>query len=281
MSAKLSLESQTLPRTRQWTDDRSGGVQGAYCPSHDGSEWCNGQCTPVSVLFGCSMIEECLGPMGSFANSSTVQKNDYPGLGAWTYVFNWTLSASNLFVELADSVMGAGRSMPCLRVTHGGSPRTTVWLDMGPLTPRGFSDHGQPIFMPPLYMFLMLRIPEYGSEVMEVTRVGFAIDVWSLTVDAKVDYAGAAAKPHTSFLGLTRVPDGCPQGARKVGRCDEHKGEADWCAVDLTVIKHTQPHGYYTRTLLGATPDDLEHESTIKLQLCPFCARHYEAIIDP
>ncbi|KAH9173003.1 hypothetical protein EDB89DRAFT_2069233 [Lactarius sanguifluus] len=34
---------------------------------------------------------------------------------------------------------------------------------------------------------LTLRIPEYGSEVMEVTRVVFAID-WSLvTVDAKVD----------------------------------------------------------------------------------------------
>ena len=34
---------------------------------------------------------------------------------------------------------------------------------------------------------LALRIPEYGSEAMEITRVGSTIDVLSLTVDAKVD----------------------------------------------------------------------------------------------
>jgi len=34
---------------------------------------------------------------------------------------------------------------------------------------------------------LALHIPEYGSEAMEITRVGSAIDVWSLAVDGKVD----------------------------------------------------------------------------------------------
>jgi len=34
---------------------------------------------------------------------------------------------------------------------------------------------------------LALRIPEYGSEAMEITRIGSTIDVWSLAVDAKVD----------------------------------------------------------------------------------------------
>ncbi|KAH9004433.1 hypothetical protein EDB86DRAFT_2883157 [Lactarius hatsudake] len=119
---------------------------------------------------------------------------------------------------------------------------------------------------------LTLRIMEYGSEVMEDTRVGFAVGMWSLAVDAKVDlrrnsysapfvplswtrsahsarvqYGGAAPKSHTHFGGVMRVPGGCQQGARKVGRRDDHRGEAD-------------------RTLLGATPDDLTlrgHESTI------------------
>ncbi|KAN0129145.1 hypothetical protein V8E53_013016 [Lactarius tabidus] len=34
---------------------------------------------------------------------------------------------------------------------------------------------------------LALRIPEFGSEAMEIARVGSTIDVWSLAVDAKVD----------------------------------------------------------------------------------------------
>ena len=34
---------------------------------------------------------------------------------------------------------------------------------------------------------LALRIPEYGSDAMEIARVGSSIDVWSLAVDAKVD----------------------------------------------------------------------------------------------
>ena len=32
-----------------------------------------------------------------------------------------------------------------------------------------------------------LRIPEYGSAAMEIARVRSAIDVWSLSVDDKVD----------------------------------------------------------------------------------------------
>ncbi|KAH9004439.1 hypothetical protein EDB86DRAFT_1942272 [Lactarius hatsudake] len=60
-------------------------------------------------------------------------------------------------------------------------------------------------------------------------------------------HSHTSAKPDTRFWGVTRVPDGSPQGARMVGRCDGHKGEADWCVDDLTVIKHTtstQPNGY-------------------------------------
>ena len=34
---------------------------------------------------------------------------------------------------------------------------------------------------------LALRIPEFGSEAMEIARVGSTIDVWSLAVDGKVD----------------------------------------------------------------------------------------------
>lgn len=34
---------------------------------------------------------------------------------------------------------------------------------------------------------LVLRIPEFGSEAMEIARVGSTIDVWSLAVDGKVD----------------------------------------------------------------------------------------------
>lgn len=38
-----------------------GRVQGAHCPSHDGSEWCDGQRSPIPVHFGCSTIEKCRG----------------------------------------------------------------------------------------------------------------------------------------------------------------------------------------------------------------------------
>ena len=34
---------------------------------------------------------------------------------------------------------------------------------------------------------LALRIPEFGSEAMEIACVGSTIDVWSLAVDGKVD----------------------------------------------------------------------------------------------
>ncbi|KAH9058102.1 hypothetical protein EDB87DRAFT_1564383 [Lactarius vividus] len=34
---------------------------------------------------------------------------------------------------------------------------------------------------------LALRIPEYGSDVMEIARIGSTIDVWSLALDSKVD----------------------------------------------------------------------------------------------
>src|ERR1700761_2186354 len=97
---------------------------------------------------------------------------------------------------------------------------------------------------------LALHIPEYGSEAMEITRVGSKIDVWSLAVDDKVD-------SHTlSYRTLPRRIDkvgsftprynateqlpsfacesgtyyafllACPQGARK-----------DDCWVDVTSTK--------------------------------------------
>jgi hypothetical protein len=34
---------------------------------------------------------------------------------------------------------------------------------------------------------LALHIPEYGSESMEIARIGSTVDVWSLAVDSKVD----------------------------------------------------------------------------------------------
>ena len=44
---------------RQGADSCLGRVQGAHCPSPHGSEWCDRQCTPVPVRFGCSTIEKC------------------------------------------------------------------------------------------------------------------------------------------------------------------------------------------------------------------------------
>ena len=45
-----------------------GCVQGTHCPSHDGSEWCDGQCTPILVLFGCLTIKKrCRWSMGRCA----------------------------------------------------------------------------------------------------------------------------------------------------------------------------------------------------------------------
>ncbi len=61
---------------------------------------------------------------------------------------------------------------------------------------------------------------------------------------------------------VSRVPASLSESSRRaqrglLGRRDEHKREADWCVDDLTLIKYMRPHGYYTRTLLGATPDNL------------------------
>ena len=138
---------------------------------------------------------------------------------------------------------------------------------------------------------LALHIPEYGSEAMEITRVGSAIDVWSLAVVDKVDLQTLSYRTlprridkvgsfTPRYNATEQLPSfacesgtyyafllACPRGARK-----------DDCWVDVTSTKqksigawvhlsleYMQPHGYYTRTLLGAGADDLnqlEDDST-------------------
>jgi hypothetical protein len=45
---------------------------------------------------------------------------------------------------------------------------------------------------------LALRIPEHGSDAMEIARIGSTIDIWALAVDSKVDL------PKLSYKTLPR-----------------------------------------------------------------------------
>ncbi|KAH8991445.1 hypothetical protein EDB86DRAFT_3079868 [Lactarius hatsudake] len=104
---------------------------------------------------------------------------------------------------------------------------------------------------------LALRIPEYGSDAMEIARVGSTIDVWSLAVDSKVDLQTLSYRtlpPRVDKVGsftpryntTEQLPSfacesgtyhafllACPQGARK-----------EDCWVDVTSIKE-KPIGLY------------------------------------
>ncbi|KAH8991481.1 hypothetical protein EDB86DRAFT_1607487 [Lactarius hatsudake] len=104
---------------------------------------------------------------------------------------------------------------------------------------------------------LALRIPEYGSDAMEIARVGSTLDVWSLAVDSKVDLrtlsyrtlprrvdkVGSFAPRYntTERLPGFACESGtyhaflltCPRGARK-----------EDCWVDVTSIKE-KPVGLY------------------------------------
>lgn len=104
---------------------------------------------------------------------------------------------------------------------------------------------------------LALRIPEYGSDAMEIARVGSTIDVWSLAVDSKVDLqtlsyrtlprrADKVGSFTPRYNTTEQLPSfacesgtyhafllACPQGARK-----------EDCWVDVTSIKE-KPIGLY------------------------------------
>ncbi|KAF8266924.1 hypothetical protein EI94DRAFT_1802324 [Lactarius quietus] len=104
---------------------------------------------------------------------------------------------------------------------------------------------------------LALTIPEYGSEAMEIARVGSTIDVWSLAVDDKVDLqtlSYGTLPPRIGKVGsftpryntTEQLPSftcesgtyyafllACPQGSRK-----------DDCWVDVTSTKE-KPIGLY------------------------------------
>ena len=70
-----------------------------------------------------------------------------------------------------------------------------------------------------------LHIPKYGSEAMEIIRVGSEIDMWSFAVD---------------------------------DRHDEHNCETGWYVNNLVLgymLFHGPNHGY-RGLLLGAAPDD-------------------------
>ncbi|KAH9014621.1 hypothetical protein EDB83DRAFT_2271785 [Lactarius deliciosus] len=97
---------------------------------------------------------------------------------------------------------------------------------------------------------LALRIPEHGSDAMEIARVGSTIDVWSLAVDAKVDLQTLSHRTLPRRVGKVgsftpryntteQLPSfacesgtyhafllACPQGARR-----------EDCSVDVTSIK--------------------------------------------
>ncbi|KAI0300035.1 hypothetical protein B0F90DRAFT_1726125 [Multifurca ochricompacta] len=104
---------------------------------------------------------------------------------------------------------------------------------------------------------LALHIPEYGSETMEIARIGSTIDVWSLAVDSKVDLLEISFRTlprrvskigtftprfnTTELLPSFTCQSGtyhaflltCPEGARKEN-----------CWVDLTSVKE-KPVGLY------------------------------------
>jgi hypothetical protein len=61
-----------------------------------------------------------------------------------------------------------------------------------------------------------LRIPKYGLEAMEIPRVGFTIDVWSLAVDAKVSLGKALVQTDGQL---------CPQ-ERRLCQCFPYTGSA-------------------------------------------------------
>ena len=110
---------------------------------------------------------------------------------------------------------------------------------------------------------LALSLPEYGSEAMEIARVGSTIDVWSLAVDGKVDLqrltyrtlprrvekVGSFTPKYntTEQLPSFACESGtyhafllsCPQGARK-----------EDCWVDVTSIKE-KPIGAWMIPSLG------------------------------
>ena len=77
---------------------------------------------------------------------------------------------------------------------------------------------------------LALHIPEYGSEAMEITRLGPTIDVWSLAVDAKVDLRKALADVSHVPTNPTGMSARRAQGGF-LGTCGEHNGKADRCVT--------------------------------------------------
>jgi hypothetical protein len=104
---------------------------------------------------------------------------------------------------------------------------------------------------------LALRIPEYGSEAMEIARVGSPIDVWSLAVDAKVDLRSLSHRtlPRRvdkvgTFTPRYNTTEQLPSFACKSGTyhafllaCPQDARKED-CWVDVTSIKE-KPIGLY------------------------------------
>ena len=97
---------------------------------------------------------------------------------------------------------------------------------------------------------LALRIPEYGSDTMEIARVGSPIDVWSLAVDAKVDLGGLSYRtlPRRvdkvgTFTPRYNTTEQLPSFACKSGTyhafllaCQQDARKED-CWVDVTSTK--------------------------------------------
>jgi hypothetical protein len=130
---------------------------------------------------------------------------------------------------------------------------------------------------------LLLRIPEFGSEAMEIARIGSTIDVWSLAADAKVglqtlsyrtlprriDKVGSFTPKYntTEQLPSFTCESGtyhafllaCPQGVCKEDcwvdvTSTKEKAIGAWMVLPVVYVAH----GYcYNRTLLGAAPDYL------------------------
>jgi hypothetical protein len=114
---------------------------------------------------------------------------------------------------------------------------------------------------------LALHIPEYGSETMEITRIGSTIDVWSLAVDSKVDLQKLSYKTlprRISKVGTftprynstEQLPSftcesgtyhafllACPEGAHK-----------ESCWVDVTSTNEELVGTYLSRILLSWHP---------------------------